>query len=210
MCCRPTSNYANGQARDRRHLERHRQLLPASRHAAAQFIKGRPAVRPNRALGAARRRLMRLAVLLASLLLTACAGTSVSVQKPYEPSARSKVSYAVKTTAKVTDNGLQIFRERLEERLRTEQLLGDSSAVRTVEIDIVSYRVRHGATRALVGVMAGADNVRSSILIKDTQTGSVVGQFAVESKNPTATSSARLLIEGHADAIVDYIASGRK
>jgi hypothetical protein len=57
--------------------------------------------------------------------------------------------------------------------------------------------------------MAGADNMQSSVQVKDRKTQAVVGEFAVESKNPTAMGTSRGMIIEHADKIVEYLTSGR-
>jgi hypothetical protein len=68
--------------------------------------------------------------------------------------------------------------------------------------------MRHGATRALVGVMAGADNMQSSVQVRDKKSQAVVGEFFVESKNPTAMGTSRGMIVEHANKIVQYLRSG--
>lgn len=146
----------------------------------------------------------KCAALLAGLFTAGCVGTSLKVRTPYKPAAEAKRTYTLTTTASVTGNGLGILRERLEQRFRDEGLLA-APADRKVEIDVVFYRMRHGAARALVGIAAGADNIESTVVVRDAWSQVVLGEFTVESTNPTITSSARLLIEDHADKIVEYI-----
>jgi hypothetical protein len=57
--------------------------------------------------------------------------------------------------------------------------------------------------------MAGADNILSQVTVRDAASGSVLGEFVVESKNPSAWGTSRGLIEEHADKIVSYLKSGR-
>ena len=155
---------------------------------------------------------MRLAVLALSVVLAGCAGTSLREQTPYQADPAAKVAYTLDANVAASDEGVTILRERLNERLNAARLLAAnaSGAARTVEITIVAYRMRHGAARALVGVMAGTDYIHSSVVIKDAQTQQVLGEARVESRNPTAWGSAQGLIQGHADAIVAYIKSGKK
>lgn len=88
------------------------------------------------------------------------------------------------------------------------QFEGSAGADRKAEIVIVNYYMRHGATRALVGIMAGADNILSQVTVRDGG-GAVLGEFTVESKNPSAWGTSRGMIEEHADKIVGYLKAGK-
>ena len=74
-----------------------------------------------------------------------------------------------------------------------------------IEITFNNYYVRPGAARALVGVMAGVDNITSTVVIKEKDNDKIVGEFRVISKNATAWSSARDLIEQHVDVIISNL-----
>jgi hypothetical protein len=62
----------------------------------------------------------------------------------------------------------------------------------------------------MVGVMAGTDNIKSTIKVKDQETGKALSEFTVESKNPTAWGTARGLIEQHADEIVATLTRAKR
>jgi hypothetical protein len=157
------------------------------------------------------KRLILQSFLLASLLLSGCAGTAMRVQTAYQPASGDKLTYVVVPKVEVSDEALSILRQQLDSKLQGSGLLAASPAEarKSVEISITNYYMRHGATRALVGVMAGADNMQSSVQVKDRKTQAVVGEFAVESKNPTAMGTSRGMIIEHADKIVEYLTSGR-
>ena len=145
--------------------------------------------------------------IVASVLMAGCAGTKLSVQAPYRPDTASKLSYVITPKVAVSEEALGILRQRLDIQLNAEGLLGPNPT-RQVEISIVNYYMRHGAARALVGVMAGADNMQSTVTIRDTQTQAVLGEFKVESNNATAMGTSRAMIEEHADKIANYLKSG--
>lgn len=151
-------------------------------------------------------------LILASLLLGGCAGTSLRVQTAYQPDYGDKLTYVVVPKVEVSDEALSILRQELDSQLQSKGLLAASptEARKSVEISITNYYMRHGATRALVGIMAGADNMQSSVQVKDRKTLAVVGEFAVESKNPSAWGTSRGMIMEHADKIVEYLRSGRR
>ena len=69
--------------------------------------------------------------------------------------------------------------------------------------------MRHGATRWLVGIMAGRDQILSEVKVKD-RGGNTIAEFEVNSTNPTAVVSAHSLLEEHAEEIVDTLTKGNK
>jgi hypothetical protein len=132
------------------------------------------------------------------------------VQTAYLPTSGDKLTYAVVPKVPVSEEALSILRQELNSQLRGSGLLAANpeEARKNVEISITNYYMRHGATRALVGVMAGADNMQSSVQVRDTKSQAVVGEFSIESTNPTALGTSRGMIVEHANKIVQYLRSG--
>jgi hypothetical protein len=140
-------------------------------------------------------------------IMTGCVGTSLQVQRSYVYDQSDTFSYEIIDNANVTTKGMSIFKDRLNSQFN-KMGLSNTKPNKIVEITFSNYHMRPGASRALVGIMAGADNITSMVTIKEKGTNNIVGSFQVISKNPTATSSARGLIEQHADEIVNYIKFG--
>lgn len=154
-------------------------------------------------------RTMPLYLVVTFLVLAGCAGTGMKVQTAYTPTPGASITYTVDPKVEISQEALGIFRQRLDSQFGTSGLLATGKPpARSVDIVITNYYMRHGATRALVGILAGADNMQSSIIVRDMKTKAVIGQFAVESTNPTAMFTSRGLIEDHADKIVRYVSSG--
>jgi len=152
-----------------------------------------------------------LNLVVSCLLIAGCAGTSMRVQTEYRPVAGEKFRYEIVNMASMSEEALVIMRLRLDGELANKGLLatGSQESGRKAEVVINNYYMRHGAARSLVGVMAGADNITSTVKVKDGKTNAVLGEFVVESKNPTAFGTSRGLIEGHADLIARYLQTGR-
>ncbi|MFO7713334.1 DUF4410 domain-containing protein [Desulfosarcina sp.] len=156
-------------------------------------------------------RTMLFSLLLSFSILVGCAGTGMKIQNGYTPDPNASIKYSVDPKVKMSQEALGIFKERLESQFRASGLpVTGSSAARSVEIVITNYYMRHGAARALVGIMAGVDNIQSSIIVRDMTSNAVLGQFSVKSSNPTAIFTSRGLIEDHADKIVRYVSSGHE
>lgn len=135
------------------------------------------------------------------ILSVGCMGTKNIIKEEFKIGSYDKFDCKILDYAGVTSQGLEIFKSKLYNNLRMHSLL-DESSNKLIEVTFTNYYVRHGATRALVGVLAGADNITSKIVIKDKMTNEVYGEFQVVSKNATAMGTARGLIEQHADEIV--------
>jgi len=151
---------------------------------------------------------MTALVLVCCLAVAGCAGTSLNVQKSYGPTSGEKFSYAINPKVEVSAEALEIMEARMKSQLG-DSLQAAGQSGKTVEISITNYYMRHGATRAMVGIMAGADNILSQVTVRDAAGGKILGEFVVESKNPSAWGTSRGLIEEHADKIVSYLKSGR-
>lgn len=152
-----------------------------------------------------------LSVFLALIVLLSGCATSMQVQTEHKPTIGEKFKYQIITKAEVTEEALGILRSRLNGQLSNSgQLAGNADGgAAQVDVTITSYRMRHGATRAMVGIFAGTDNMASTVTIKDPKTNSVKAQFEVGSRNATAWGTSRGMIEDHADQIAKYLTTGR-
>lgn len=147
----------------------------------------------------------------ASTVLTGCAGTSALVKTPYKVVQGEQFNLQLNKTDNISAEGLSILQNRLNEQLTASNLLaGNNSANRTIDVTITNYYMRHGAARALAGIMAGVDNIKSTVKVKDATTGQVLSEFNVESKNPTAWGTSKGLIEDHANKIVATLKGAQK
>jgi hypothetical protein len=151
-------------------------------------------------------------LVIAGLLLSGCAGTASKVQSEYRLAPGEKLRLQLTTPPNASPEGIAILNSRLTTQLASNGLLGAASdpAARIVDVTVTNYYMRHGATRALVGIMAGSDNIQSTVKIKDQTNGNVLSEFAVESKNPTAWGTSQGLIEDHADQIVETLKAGKR
>ena len=131
-------------------------------------------------------------------------GTKLIVDQSFYYDGSEYFSYDIVNGSKVSEEGISIFKNRIEALLKQKSLYRENSN-KVIEITFNNYYVRHGATRAMVGVMAGVDNITSTVVIKDKDNNKILGEFRVISKNATAWGSANSLIELHADKIIAYL-----
>lgn len=143
------------------------------------------------------------AALLAVLtfLLAACYGTSSNIRSENRAQAVDTFRYELDNHGGMTPEARSIFEARLYSRLGVKL---DPNSDNTLKVRVNYYRMRHGAARALVGIMAGQDRITSEVSILDPND-NLLGSLSVDSKNPTALFTSRGLIEAHADEISDFI-----
>ena len=152
---------------------------------------------------------MRILIVVAlTVTLAACIGTSSNVTRPNASAVGSKLWYTVDNPGGMTPEGMTVLRSRLDERFVAVRAADGYPGAVHVKVTVTAYRMRHGAARALVGIMAGKDTVLSTVQVLDPATGQELGRLNVESGNATAVGSAGGLLRGHADEIADFVLKG--
>lgn len=149
-----------------------------------------------------------LGISLYCLVIVGCAGTSLTVQKSFTPNSGDKFSYLITPKVDVSAEALEIMETRLQSRLGDSLQSSPDQQAKKIEIVITNYHMRHGAARAMAGMMAGTDNILTKVTVRDVLTSAILTEFVVESKNPSSTGTSRGLIEEHIDKIVSYLKSG--
>lgn len=138
------------------------------------------------------------------LVFAGCAGTRTVVNESYSASSGDTFRIDILNTANATEAGINVFKSQLAS-YDSMLKVGNPNPTRMVTIEFTNYYVRPGATRALVGVMAGSDNVSTVTTVLDATTGEVLGSVKHVTKNPTAVVGINSLIKGHADKIAQYL-----
>lgn len=147
----------------------------------------------------------RLALVLLAFLLSGCIGTSSNIRVPYVAAAQDRFSYVLDNHGGMTPEGREILESRLRQQLGGQ--LGEGPDAKRINIRVNYYRMRNGATRFLVGVMAGRDRIQSTVTVTSAD-GTPLGTIEVDSANSTAMGTGRGLIQGHADEIAAFVKGG--
>lgn len=152
-----------------------------------------------------------LALILAAAALAGCSTNNVMHSASKVPENQT-YTYSIEQPQEMSVAGLAEFRTSFESALRAANLHvleGQPDQPANVSITVVNYYMRHGAARALVGVMAGRDSIRSRVRVVGSQ-GQEIALFEVESYNATALGTSGGMIENHAKEIVDRLLSLKK
>jgi hypothetical protein len=149
-------------------------------------------------------------LITSALLITGCS-TTAKIKSSYKLVADEKLELKVSAPPSATQEALQIFNARLTSQLSNNRLLAASndSSVRILDVVVNKYTMRHGASRAMLGILAGTDTIESTVRIVDRSNGAVLSEFTVESGNATAWGTSRGMIEDHADKIVESLIKGK-
>jgi hypothetical protein len=140
-------------------------------------------------------------------MIGGCSTTASVFRSEYRARPNEKLTLKLSTPMEFDETGALIFKYRLTTQLASSHLLSTSPSqgTKTLEINVNYYYMRSDGKRFFAGVFAGADNIQSTVKVKDPTTGKVLSEFNVESKNPTAWGTTRGMIEDHADKIVEVL-----
>lgn len=141
------------------------------------------------------KRISTVVMLLSWIFLTGCAATSLRVNAPYKPSVNQKFIFEIENKGAMPDEALVMFREELTDQLIAAQLLTTSTDTTARPLHIVIE-------------MGGADNISSSVIVKDAITGAALARYQVESHNPAPWGKPRGLIAEHTAKLVNYLIQG--
>lgn len=142
----------------------------------------------------------RIALLLVVVLLSACSTTS-RVHQGHSGLSGKSFEYQFVNRGGDNAEGIAELERVVQNQLRTQSFIHNGQSAGRIEVTLTHYYMRHGATRALVGIMAGRDKIISHVRVLDTG-GAQLASFEVESTNTTAWGTTGGLHQKHAEEIV--------
>jgi len=145
---------------------------------------------------------------LVLFLMSGCLGAKSKIEQNYTYKKGDSFSFEIIDQANVPEEGMNIFKNRLTENLN-KLGYGGSTPNKVLEITFTNYHLLNTAKRAMFGLFAGSDDIKSTVKIKDKSSGNVVGQIMVETVTGSIYSSSTSIIQGHADKITDYLKTGQ-
>lgn len=148
-------------------------------------------------------RVLHALIAAGALALAACSTTSTVQQPRATPAvAGEKYSYTFVNKAGTEGGDPSALDAAIRTRMQAAGVLGTGGSATPVTVTLVDFRMRHGAARALVGVMAGKDRIHSKVTVGGG------GSFDVETSNITAWGTSGGLMEKHADEIIARLKGG--
>jgi hypothetical protein len=126
----------------------------------------------------------RIALFLVVVLLSACSTTS-RVHQAHSGLQGKSFDYAFANRGGDNAEGIAELNRVVQNQLHSSGLINNGAAAGKIEVTLTHYYMRHGAARALVGIMAGRDKIISHVRVVDGY-GAQLAAFEVESTNSTA------------------------
>jgi len=159
--------------------------------------------------------LRKLLCAVAVVALTACGSTSV-VRQPVSAipvTSTYVIGNVTNAAAKDGDQPPEYFLGAVNHHLKSElaknnRLAKQGEETVAIDIKVVSYRMRSGFSRMMLGVMAGKDGIESEITLRDVKTGAVLGSSTVSSFNVMAVGGAEDVAQMHGVEISKFVMGG--
>ena len=143
--------------------------------------------------------------LIAILAVTGCSSTT-AIQDSIQLAERKPVSYEISFQTAVEDDWKQMFEVKLREELDRVGLLAPDAAMDSnqVSINFLVFRLRDDADRKLGGLLAGTDEIKSEIVVRNSE-GAEIGRSVVTTSNTTAWVTNSGYLEHHARDIAAFL-----
>ena len=150
-----------------------------------------------------------LSIIAIAGLVVGCASTKSTVSKAYTSSKESQLSISVQKSSDVSipDEQYQLLESQIKNGLAANGLLasGEQNSQHSVTVEIHSFRMRDDAARLTVGIMAGCDNIVSTVVVTDKVTREELGRSQVSIKECAAWGVASQVIKKYTDGVVAYL-----
>ncbi len=147
-----------------------------------------------------------------SLTLAAC-GANIDVRTPIPEgliSGSDTGGYrSINVRADETEASSHFIRslsDNLRQHLTELELYPKKEGTLKVRIQVIGYEINGGTAREVMGVLAGADKVRSRVQVIDTTTNRVVGESIVFTSSAMAYGQ-QAMAWVHADDIIRFLSN---
>lgn len=155
-----------------------------------------------------KRNIRLMTALLVVMVVTGCSSTAV-VQDAVSLSEREPVNYEISYQTAAEDDWKRLFEVELRDELVRVGLLApeDAENANLVSINFLVFRLRDDGTRFMAGIFAGTDEIKSEIIVRNSD-GEEIGRSVVTTSNASAWGSNSGYLEDHARDIAAFLSGG--
>lgn len=143
-------------------------------------------------------------IIVLVFLLSGCAGSQVLVDQKFTAQSGDQFNLEVTSSTVVPATELEMLTQMLDSDLRERNLQGDSPT-RNIQVTVTKYHFRSDASRILLGNSTGSDAIVSTVTIRRSSDGEMLGREEVITHNPTVVSTTDQLIKAHANKILSSL-----
>ena len=152
-----------------------------------------------------------IAVSILSIFLLGCASTKSTVVKRYISSDESKISITIikDVSVSVPDNQYQLIEDNITDGLKKNGLLASNqeTSKHSAVVTLHSFRIRDDAARLAVGILAGCDNIISTVTVMDKLTNDEIGKSKISINECAAWGVSDQVITKYTNGVVEYLSN---
>lgn len=156
------------------------------------------------------KQLMTIFILVS--ILFGCASTKSNVSKSYTASDESKLTLVLKKNEEVSipQEQYQLIENQIKGGLSDKGLLAadELDSQHVVTVNLHSFRMREDAARLAAGIMAGCDNINSTVAITEKLTGNLMGSSTISIKECAAWGVAKQVITKYTNGVIEFLSNG--
>ncbi|MFC1602894.1 hypothetical protein ACFL3U_04960 [Pseudomonadota bacterium] len=146
------------------------------------------------------------------ITLSAC-GANINVHKPIpntiitdsEKGGYTSINIRAGETA-ASNNFIGTLSKNLRQYLSELSLYPKKESLLEIQIQITDYSIKTGASRGVMGTLAGADEVKSTVQVINTNTNQVIGESIVFTSSSMAYGQ-KAMAWVHADDIATFLST---
>ena len=150
-------------------------------------------------------------VVIFSIFIYGCASTKSKITKAYIPTEDGQLAIHIEKSLSVfiPPYQYQLLESQIRNGLAHNGLLAlnEDKSQHSVTIKIDSFRMRDDSARLTVGIMAGCDNIKSTVVVMDKVTNEELGKSQISIKECAAWGVASQVITKYTDGVIAYLSN---
>lgn len=145
-------------------------------------------------------------VSILAIAFSGCASTKSTVSKNYISHNDKKISLTIIKDSEIAipADQYQLLESQIRDGLTQNGLLSTNEdiAQHSAIVTIHSFRMRPDAARLAVGILAGCDNIKSTVAVTDISTREEIGSSQISINECAAWGTASQVIKKYTDGVV--------
>ena len=151
-----------------------------------------------------------LVTLAIAISLVGCASTKSTVAIEYEPTTKQKLALSIEkgTAVAIPEDQYALLESQIKSGLTHQNLLSPDGEIsrHSATVKIHSFYLRDDLARVAVGIMAGCDNIVSTVTVTDKLTNKTIGSSHISIEECAAWGVASQVITKYTEGVVAFLA----
>jgi len=148
---------------------------------------------------------LSLTSIIVFLGLSGCATNTVIIPYKNDTKKSMKISLLKDSKLTISKQVLVSINQQIKNGLKKQNLLySNETNFNNIEIRLTSYRMRPNVARLTVGILAGCDNIKSDIIVRNHEN-IIIGQSKIEFKECAAWGVSSQVITAYSKEVIKYL-----